>query len=61
MVAVSHKGVIRAVMAAAEAWPMLGKAPVRLDWTGLQVFRILPGGGVAPDRYNVALERAVIP
>lgn len=55
-VAVTHKGVIRAVMAAAEGWPMLGKAPVKLDWTCLQLFRALPGGGVVPERYNLPLD-----
>jgi probable phosphoglycerate mutase len=60
-VAVSHKGVIRAVMAAAEGWPMIGKAPVRLDWSCLQVFRVQPGGKVVPERYNLPLEQAGLP
>ncbi|MGB0866208.1 MAG: histidine phosphatase family protein [Granulosicoccaceae bacterium] len=30
--AIAHKGVIRAVLAAATGWDMLGKAPVKLDF-----------------------------
>lgn len=37
--ALCHKGVIRALLAAACDWDMLGKAPVRLDYRRLQHFR----------------------
>ncbi|MFP8967594.1 histidine phosphatase family protein [Pokkaliibacter sp. CJK22405] len=36
--AVCHKGVIRSALALATGWPMLGKAPVRLDWEAAQLF-----------------------
>lgn len=35
---VTHKGVIRAVYAAARGWDMMGKMPDRLDWECLHVF-----------------------
>ena len=36
--AVTHKGVIRAVYAAARGWDMMGKIPDKLDWHCLHVF-----------------------
>jgi broad specificity phosphatase PhoE len=38
--AVCHKGVIRAVMALAWDWDMMGKPPVKLDWTAAHIFDI---------------------
>ncbi len=38
--AVSHRGVIRVVFAAACGWDMRGRPPAKLDWTALQVFRL---------------------
>ena len=35
---ICHKGVIRAIYAAASDWNMLGKPPHKLDFTSLQVF-----------------------
>lgn len=35
VVAVTHKGVIRALMAHALGWDMTGKAPVKLDWSAV--------------------------
>jgi probable phosphoglycerate mutase len=42
--AVTHKGVIRAILALAFDWPMLDKPPVKLDWRCLQEFRITDAG-----------------
>jgi probable phosphoglycerate mutase len=42
--AVTHKGVIRVVMAKALGWDMRGKPPVRLDWTRAHVFDATPDG-----------------
>lgn len=42
--AVTHKGVIRALLAQACDWPMLGKPPVKLDWQCLHDFRITDDG-----------------
>ena len=38
--AVTHRGVIRAVLALATGWDMLGKPPARLDWTAVHFFDV---------------------
>jgi len=38
--AVTHRGVIRAVYAQAAGWDMLGKPPVKLAWDAVHVFRV---------------------
>lgn len=53
--AISHKGVIRALLALATGWPMLGKPPVRLDWSSLHCFRLSADGTPLPDRLNISL------
>jgi len=52
--AVTHKGVIRAALALAHDWPMLGRSPVRLDWEALQVM-LLVDGRLRPWCYNLPL------
>jgi probable phosphoglycerate mutase len=52
---VTHKGVIRAVLAAATGWDMTGKPPVKLDWSSAHLFQLDPAGGVRLDRPNIAL------
>jgi probable phosphoglycerate mutase len=54
--AVTHKGVIRAILALAFDWPMLGKPPVKLDWRCLQEFRITDTGRPELLAANVPLE-----
>lgn len=54
--AITHKGVIRAVLALAFDWPMLGKPPVKLDWSCLHDFRIDANGRPEPAALNIALE-----
>lgn len=49
--AVTHRGVIRAVFAAASGWDMLGKPPVKLDWSALHFFTIEEGVATV-DRLN---------
>ena len=51
--AVTHRGVIRAVLACAVGWDLLGKPPARLDWTAAQLFALAPDGRPAVDRLNV--------
>ena len=46
VVAVTHKGVIRALVADALGWDMTGKAPVRLDWSAVHRFAADRDGGV---------------
>lgn len=55
--AVTHKGVIRAILALAFDWPMLGRAPVRLDWHCLQEFSITEDGRPSLVAANIPLER----
>lgn len=54
--AVTHKGVIRAMLSLALDWPMLGKPPVRLDWHCLQEFRITDNGRLELAATNIPLE-----
>jgi broad specificity phosphatase PhoE len=51
--AVCHKGVIRAVMAMAYNWDMMGKAPVKLNWACAHIFDIAPEGTPHPNKMNV--------
>jgi len=51
--AVTHRGVIRAVFAAATGWDMLGKPPAKLDWGAVHLFRVGPGGTASVERLNV--------
>jgi broad specificity phosphatase PhoE len=53
--AISHKGVIRALLALSTDWDMLGKPKVRLDWHAAHVFSVDAEGHIAPRRLNVPL------
>jgi broad specificity phosphatase PhoE len=54
-VAVSHKAVIRAVLALATGWDMTDRPPYRLDWRCLHLFEAGPDGTPIVIRLNVAL------
>ena len=54
-VAVTHKGVIRAVFALAMGWDMTGKPPVRLDWACAHLFALDVRGVPRPERLNQPL------
>ena len=54
--AVTHKGVIRAVLALATGWTMTSKPPARLDWDAVQLFRLDKSGTPAVERLNIPLE-----
>lgn len=56
-VAITHKGVIRILLAQAYDWPMLGRPPVRLDWRRLHQFRLDRDGRPAPEAMNIPLVR----
>lgn len=60
MVAVTHKGVIRALLAAACGWDMTSKPPIRLQSDALQRFAIQGEGRVSLLEYNVPLARPAI-
>ena len=61
IVAVTHKGVIRAVLALAMDWDMLGKPPARLDWACAHLFALDPRGNPRPERLNQPLARRNAP
>ena len=54
--AVTHRGVIRVLMAQALGWDMLGKAPVKFHSSTMHVFQVQADGSVRPDRFNIPLE-----
>ena len=41
--AITHRGVIRAVLARATGWDMRGKPPFKLDWSAAHVFLVQDG------------------
>ena len=53
VVAVSHKAAIRALLALATGWNMLGRPPHKLDWRSVHFFVASGDGRVAIDRLNV--------
>jgi probable phosphoglycerate mutase len=54
--AVTHRGVIRAVYARAIGWDMTGEAPQELDVYAVHVFRLAPDGAPSVEALNVPLE-----
>ncbi len=55
--AVTHRGVIRVLLAAATGWNMLGKPPARLDWDAVHLFRV-DGGRPKVEELNLKLGAA---
>ena len=51
--AVTHRGVIRAVLASASGWDMRGKPPAKLDWSAVHLFRVERDGTPSIERLNV--------
>jgi len=58
VVAVSHKGVIRAVYALASGWDMRAKAPVKLRNGCLHAFTLESGGQPRVETLNIPLQTA---
>ena len=54
-VAVTHKGVIRALYALATGWDMTDKPPHKLHDSALHLFRLGANGTPAPERLNIPL------
>ena len=54
-VAVTHKGVIRAVLALATGWEMTGKPPARLIWDCAHIFTLAVDGAPTVERLNLPL------
>ena len=55
-IAVTHKGVIRAVVARAYDWDMTVDPPVRMDWRAAHLFSLSADGSPAPATVNIGLE-----
>ncbi|MDZ4735961.1 MAG: histidine phosphatase family protein [Rhodospirillaceae bacterium] len=53
--AVTHKGVVRAIYALATGWTMQAREPDRLRFPAIHLVRVEPDGKVAPDRFNLPL------
>jgi broad specificity phosphatase PhoE len=51
--AITHRGVIRAVLAEATGWDMRGKPPARLDWHAAHFFSLDAQGKPSIERLNV--------
>ena len=54
VIAVTHKGVIRAALALATGWDLRGRAPVRLDWERGHLF-LSREDGLEMEEMNIAL------
>lgn len=54
--AIAHRGVIRAIFANACGWEMRGRAPQKLDWKSVHVFRLAQDGMPALHRLNVEMQ-----
>jgi probable phosphoglycerate mutase len=52
---ITHKGVIRAVLALATGWTMEDEAPVRLRWDRLHLFALGADGTPRVERLNIEL------
>ena len=55
-IAVTHKGVIRALLSMATGWDMTTPPPVRLDWSSAHLFHIDDQGRPAIKLLNVGLD-----
>ena len=51
--AVTHRGVIRAILAAASGWDMRGRPPHKLDWQAVHFFALSEKGRPRIERLNV--------
>jgi probable phosphoglycerate mutase len=51
--AITHRGVIRAILAAAAGWDLRGAPPAKLDWSAVHLFRLAPDGSPAIERLNL--------
>ena len=51
--AITHRGVIRAVLADALRWDLRGKPPVRLDWGAVHLFRLSAQGKPEVEELNL--------
>lgn len=54
--AVTHQGIVRAMLSLATGWEMIGPPPVEMDWASVHVFRAASGTAVEIARLNWSLE-----
>ena len=59
--AVTHKGVIRAIFALALGWDMTGEPPVKLRRAAAHGFAVAPDGLVTVERLNLPLDEGPAP
>jgi probable phosphoglycerate mutase len=50
--AITHRGVIRAILAQASGWDLCGKPPAKLDWRAVHVFMLDAQGKPSVERLN---------
>lgn len=60
IVAVTHKGVIRAAVSLATQWDMIGRAPVKLKWQHLHHFKLSKTSGSDESPHTLSLVQANI-
>jgi broad specificity phosphatase PhoE len=53
----THKGVIRAILALATGWTMVGRAPAKLDWAAVHLFELDARGTPSTVSLNQSPER----
>lgn len=53
--AVTHKGVIRAILSLATGWDFVGKPPVDFDWSSAHLFMLDHDGHPRIERLNISL------
>ena len=51
--AITHRGVIRAILAEASGWDLRGKPPAKLDWRAVHFFTLDAQGRPSVERLNV--------
>ena len=56
--AVTHRGVIRAIYASAAGWDLRGPPPVKLDWRAVHLFRLDRDGALAIEALNLRYQSA---
>jgi probable phosphoglycerate mutase len=54
--AITHKGVVRALYALATGWDMTAREPDRFQYPALHLFGIGEAGSIALERFNIALD-----
>jgi broad specificity phosphatase PhoE len=56
VLAITHKGVVRAIYSLATGWTMQAREPDRLRFPALHLFRVDLDGTIWPERFNLPLD-----